>query len=77
MINKLPIVENYNSAPLNPSENQCYYNTIDNCYYAYIDGQWHSASFGGSGNSGFVVKYTTTSNTEWTTQICYSMDEEI
>lgn len=75
MINKLPIVENYNSAPLNPVENQCYYNTIDDCYYAYIDGQWHAASFGGSGNSGFVVKYTTTSNTEWTTQICYSMDE--
>ena len=70
----LPIVENRTSAPPNPVEDQCYYNSTMDRYYIRLDNSWNYVGLK-SENDTFVLRYTTVSNpSTWTTTEYNSLD---
>lgn len=70
----LPIVENRTSAPPNPVEDQCYYNSTMDRYYIRLDNSWNYVGLK-SENDTFVLRYTTTSNSDWTATEYTNLDD--
>lgn len=61
----LPIVENRTSAPSNPVEDQCYYNSNWDSYWIYLNNSWQLIEPKNEDDT-FVLQYKTTDNLNWT-----------